>query len=94
MESSYFNPDILRFLLFQVHDLSTLFKYDRFKDLDEDSIRILLDSIKSFADQELYPFLEKWMRSLLAMKMVNISPPADRKDYPDRCRVGNNQLGI
>ncbi|NND35427.1 MAG: acyl-CoA dehydrogenase [Saprospiraceae bacterium] len=59
MENVYFNPELLRFLLFQVHDLSELFKYDHYHDLDEDSVQILLDSVKSFADQELYPFFRQ-----------------------------------
>lgn len=56
MASHYFSPEALDFLLFQVHDVLGLTHYPRYEDYDEASIRILLQSVKDYADQECFPF--------------------------------------
>ena len=56
MANHYFSPETLDFLLFQVHDVLGLTQYPRYEDYDESSIRILLQSVKDFADKECFPF--------------------------------------
>ena len=59
MSSQYVNLDILRFQLFEVHRAADLQQYDRYREYDESTINILIDSIKSFADQELFPYFKE-----------------------------------
>ena len=53
--AKYMCMDTLKFLLFDVHNLNELFSYDRYKDYDHESVDILLDSAKAWADQDFYP---------------------------------------
>jgi len=53
--AAYLNMDTLRFLLQHTHDLEQILTLPRFVDHDMDSINIMLDAIKDFSDQELYP---------------------------------------
>jgi alkylation response protein AidB-like acyl-CoA dehydrogenase len=53
--SGYMCMDTLRFLLFDVHNLPSLFAYERYNSFDKDSASILLDATKSWADQRFYP---------------------------------------
>ena len=55
MATQYLSMDTLRFMLYDVHDLSQLLTYERFKDYDATGIDILLDTVKDFADKECYP---------------------------------------
>ena len=55
MATQYLSLDTLRFMLYDVHDLSQLLGYERFKDYDPTSVNILLDAVKTFADKECYP---------------------------------------
>ncbi len=59
MASQYVNLDFLRFLLFEVHHAGDLSKYDRYREYDISTINILIDSVKSFADQDLYPYFKE-----------------------------------
>jgi alkylation response protein AidB-like acyl-CoA dehydrogenase len=54
--AKYMCMDTLRFLLFDVHKIQDLLKYERFINFDESSIDILLDAAKSWADQDFYPY--------------------------------------
>ncbi|MEO0900398.1 MAG: acyl-CoA dehydrogenase [Bacteroidota bacterium] len=47
--------DHLRFLMYHVHQVQRLFDRERFQDYDKDSVDILLNSVKDFADKELFP---------------------------------------
>lgn len=60
MADQYCNTDVLRFFLFEVHQVEDLFSYDRFVDYDRASVDLLLESFKSFADLELFP----WYREM------------------------------
>jgi butyryl-CoA dehydrogenase len=51
--------DTLKFLLFDVHKVQELLGYARFEDYDVESINILLDSSKSWADQDFYPYFRE-----------------------------------
>ncbi len=54
--AQYVNLDTLRFLLFDVHQSERLLQYDRFKDFDKEAFDMLIDSAKSWADQDFYPY--------------------------------------
>lgn len=54
--SDYINIDHLKFLLHEVHNIDDVLSIPRFSDYDQDSINILIDSAKTFADKELYPY--------------------------------------
>ncbi|MEL7220235.1 MAG: acyl-CoA dehydrogenase [Bacteroidota bacterium] len=47
--------DTLRFQLFHTHDVEEVLSFDRFADHDKESVAIMLDAIKDFSDQDLYP---------------------------------------
>lgn len=51
--------DTLKFLLFDVHKIQELLAYERFTDFDTDSFTILLESAKSWADQDFYPYYKE-----------------------------------
>lgn len=51
--------DTLKFLLFDVHKVQDLLKFERFADYDEDSMNILLESAKTWADQDFYPYYKE-----------------------------------
>lgn len=57
--ASYVNSDTIRFYLFDVHQVEDLLSYDRFSDYDEDGIKILMDSVKDYSDQYLYPYFKE-----------------------------------
>jgi alkylation response protein AidB-like acyl-CoA dehydrogenase len=54
--AKYMCMDTLKFLLFDVHNVEELLKFERFADFDRSSFDILLDSAKSWADQDFYPY--------------------------------------
>jgi len=57
--AKYMSVDTLKWLLNDVHKVKDLFQYERFADYDEESVNILLDSAKSWADQEFYPIFRE-----------------------------------
>lgn len=57
--AKYMCMDTLKFLLFDVHEIQGLLKYERFADYDEESMNILLESSKSWADQDFYPYYKE-----------------------------------
>lgn len=59
MANQYVDLDTLRFILFEVLDGESLNEYDRFSDYDRPAVDILIDSVKSFADKELYPYFKE-----------------------------------
>lgn len=54
--SQYLSMETLKFLINDVHNISELFSIDRFKEYDKESVDILLDSAKDWADKEFYPY--------------------------------------
>ncbi len=52
--ADYLNMDTLSYQLFEVHGLASLLGQKRFSELDEDAIRIFLEAVKDYSDQELY----------------------------------------
>ncbi len=59
MADRYMNLDTLRFILFEVLEGDKLNQYERFADYDRASVDILIDSVKAFADKELYPYFKE-----------------------------------
>jgi len=53
--STYMSMETLNWMLFEVFQLGKLVSAPRFQDHDEQSFRLILDSVKKFADSELYP---------------------------------------
>lgn len=49
----------LRFLLHEVHSISDILAYEKFSDLDKDSIDMLLDAAKAWTDLEWHPYLKE-----------------------------------
>jgi len=54
--SDYVNIDQIKFLLHEVYDIDEVLKLPRFNDYDAESIDMLIDSSKDFADKELHPY--------------------------------------
>ena len=59
MGNTYIDMNTLKFLLFHVHDLKSVLQQDQFSDYDEASINMMLDSVKDFADKEMYPYFKE-----------------------------------
>lgn len=55
----YMSMDHLRFLLYEVHDVMQLIRINRFADYDQSTFDLLLDSIKDYADRELFPVFQE-----------------------------------
>ncbi|MCF6169334.1 acyl-CoA dehydrogenase [Lutibacter sp.] len=58
MENNYVSIDTLKFLLYNVHQTEDLLSRDRFSDYDKTAIDIFLDSIKTFSDTALFPYIK------------------------------------
>ena len=59
MKNEYFDLATLKFLLFRVHNVENLLKKERFKEYDKTSIDIFIDSVKTFSDTALFPFIKE-----------------------------------
>ncbi|RMG24122.1 MAG: acyl-CoA dehydrogenase [Bacteroidetes bacterium] len=59
MADQYISMDTLRYLLYQVHGLEQLLEKPRFQDFDKEAIDIYLNSVKSFSDEELFPYFRE-----------------------------------
>ncbi len=56
--SRYTSMGFLRYLLFDVHHVESLFAYDKFSHLDSEQAWMIIESAKQLADQEMYPFFK------------------------------------
>lgn len=56
MANEYIDLETLKFLLYNVHDLQSVLDQERYADYDKESIELLLNSVKDFADKEMFPF--------------------------------------
>jgi butyryl-CoA dehydrogenase len=59
MKNEYVDIDSLKFLLYEVHKTQELLLTDRFKEYDKTSIDIFLDSVKTFSDNSLFPYIKE-----------------------------------
>ena len=57
--SNYISMENLRFILHEVIEIKNLCDLDRFKDYDKESFDIMLDAVKSYGDQVLYPVFKE-----------------------------------
>jgi len=57
--AKYMCMDTLKWLLNDVHRIEDLFKYEKYQDYDKDSVNILLDTAKTWSDQEFYPIFRE-----------------------------------
>ncbi len=58
MTNQYVDIENLKHLLFEVHEVEKLLSNERFKAYDKTSIDIFIDSIKTFSDNSLFPFIK------------------------------------
>ena len=56
--ANYTNMELLRFLLFDVHPVQTLFQYERYAHLDVEQAWMIVESAKLLADQEMFPYFK------------------------------------
>lgn len=57
--AAYVNMDTLRFQLFHTHQLEDILALPHFAEYDKDTVNILLDAVKDFSDQTLYPLFRE-----------------------------------
>lgn len=57
--AEYMSMDHLKYCLFDVHNIEEVLKSERFQDYDKESISIMLDSAKDWADKEAYPYFRE-----------------------------------
>ncbi len=59
MKKSFVDIETLKFLLFQVHQIKEVLSQEHFSEYDEGSIELFLDSVKDFADKEMFPYFKE-----------------------------------
>lgn len=59
MPEKYVDLDTLKYMLYDVHGLEQLLSRDRFQDHDKESLDMYLESVKEFADRELFPYFKE-----------------------------------
>ncbi|MCF6278876.1 MAG: acyl-CoA dehydrogenase [Flavobacteriaceae bacterium] len=57
--NEYVAIDTLKFLLYNVHQVEELLTKERFADYDKTSLDIFIDSVKTFSDTNLFPFIKE-----------------------------------
>lgn len=59
MAAQYADLNLLRFLLFHVHDIKELFQHDTFSHLDEEQAQLMIDSAVELADRDMFPYYQE-----------------------------------
>jgi alkylation response protein AidB-like acyl-CoA dehydrogenase len=59
MKNEYVDIETLKFLLYDVHNVHDLLTKDRFSEYDKTSLDLFLDSVKTFSDNSLFPFVKE-----------------------------------
>ena len=59
MPKKYVDMDTLKYMLYDVHKLENLLSRERFQDHDKESLDMFLNSVKEFADRELFPYFKE-----------------------------------
>ncbi len=59
MTPDYVDIDSLKFFLYNVHQVEDLLVAERFSEYDKTSLDLFLDSIKTFSDTSLHPFIKE-----------------------------------
>mgnify|MGYP003631119025 FL=1 len=57
--SQYTNLNTIKFLMYNVHQTEKLLEANRYSAYDKPSIDLLLDSVKTFCDKSLHPFIKE-----------------------------------
>lgn len=55
MANKYLDLPTLKFLLYRVHEISSILELPRYQDYDQTSVDLYLDAVSDFADKELFP---------------------------------------
>lgn len=59
MPNQYVDLQTVKYFLHNVHEIDSLFQTEKFGAYDQESVDILLDSIKDLSDKEFYPYLKE-----------------------------------
>jgi butyryl-CoA dehydrogenase len=59
MADKYVDIDTLKYMLYDVHNLEEMLSRERFQDHDKESLDLFIDATKSFADKELFPYIQE-----------------------------------
>ena len=59
MADKYVDMDTLKYMLYDVHNLEGMLDRERFQDHDKESLDLFIDSTKTFADKELFPYMHE-----------------------------------
>lgn len=62
MAQNYISIENLKFLLFEVHKIDSLFSSPYYSEYNQESVEMMIDSAKEFADKELFPFFTEMDR--------------------------------
>lgn len=59
MAKKYVDLETLKYLLYDVHQLEDLLSRERFQDHDIESLDLFIESVKQFADKEMFPYFQE-----------------------------------
>lgn len=59
MAEKYVDLETLKYLLYDVHQLEDLLSRERFQDHDIESLDLYIESVKQFADKEMFPYFRE-----------------------------------
>ncbi len=59
MKNEYVDIDTLKFLLYDVHNIQDLLIEERFNEHDKTSLDLFLDSVKTYSDTSLFPYIKE-----------------------------------
>ena len=59
MASRYIDISTVKFFMNSVQELATVLEKKRFIDHDLESVNLYIDSVKQFADKELFPYFKE-----------------------------------
>lgn len=59
MATQYIDLETVKYLLYNVHDLSSVLSQPRYADYDKESVELFLNSVKDLSDKELYPYYKE-----------------------------------
>ena len=58
MATKYVDLSTVKFFMNEVQEIDTVLEKERYQDHDRESIDLFLDSVKQFADKELFPYFK------------------------------------
>ena len=69
MPSKYIDLSTVKFFMNNVQELETVLEKERFVDHDLESVNLYVESVKQFADRELFPYFKEMDEIQLIIKM-------------------------